>query len=209
MSQKEQKNKASFLVLPMLGFNKDFFGWSNNLVNCYIKDLNYPEFDNHIVLMYEYPELLKERDIQNIVKQEANLNEVNKHLVHRYEPSVNKSVFIYDVPKQYQSDYDWFRYGKYSKMSPKFKEQVLDFHQGSNIKGIIGVLSRNQVMLRNLHKNLGCMSEVCKCRHNTYLSCSKFQDYVFDFDKSEIWSIPGDEEILYTPIEPIKSTRVE
>ena len=209
MSQKEQKNKSSFLVLPMLGYNKDFFGWSKNLVNCYIKDLNYPEFDNHIILKYNYPKMLNEKDIQDMITQEANLNEVSEFLIHRYEPSVSSSVFIYQVPKQYQDDYDWFRYGKYSKLSPKFKEQILDFHQGSNIKGIIGVLSRNQVMLRNLHKNLGCMSEICKCKHNNYMSCKKFQDFVFDFNKLEIWSIPGEEEILYTSIEEPRVTREE
>jgi hypothetical protein len=209
MSQKEQKNKCSFLILPMLGYNKDFFGWSKNLVNCFIKDLNYPEYDNHIILKYEYPKVLNEKDIQDMVTQEANLNELSDFLVKRYEPSVNSSVFIYLVPKEHQSDYDWFRYGKYSKLSPKFKEQILSFHQGTNIKGIIGVLSRNQVMLKNLHKNLGCMSESCKCKHYNYTSCNKFKDYTFDFDKSEIWSIPGEEEILYTSIEEPGAFRIE
>jgi hypothetical protein len=210
IKERPKKNKASFLILPMLGPDQSYFDWSGLLVNCYIQDANYPEYNNHIVLLLNYPEYLNDNNLGKIVSMENKLyRDLDHLLVKRYEPDVHHSIFIYNVPREYQDDYDWFMYSRYSKMSPKYKNKVVDFHVGSPTKGIIGVLSRNDHMLRNVHKNLGCLAIECKCASNTYLRCKHFSDYPFDFNKAEVWGNIGEEEILNINIENHRRIKIE
>lgn len=192
-----KKNKASFILLPMLGPNQEFFDWSYSFVNCYILDLNYPEYNNHIVLLYNYGEWFSPSNLSRILKVEERLfYDVKAKLVKRYEPNTTYSVFIYEVPTEYQSEYNTFISGKYSKLSPAFKNKILEFHHPLQSKGLVGVLSRDKTMLCNLHKNLGCMKEKCSCSHIQYMNCKHFRNYDFDFKNAEIWDKVGDNEVL-------------
>jgi hypothetical protein len=207
---KSQKNKASFLILPMLGPDQSYFDWSGFLVNCYVQDSNYPEYNNHIVLLLKYPEYLNSNNLSKIIEMENKLHADLGHLlVKRYEPDTHHSVFIYNVPKEYQDDYDWFMYSRYSKMSKQYKEKVIKFHADTSLVGITGVLYRNQSMLMNVHKNLGCMAEKCKCNFMNYLKCNNFSPYTFDFNKAEVWGAIDDSEFLDIDIQDYKNIKVE
>jgi hypothetical protein len=210
IKQHSKKNKASFLVLPMLGPDQDYFDWSGLFINCYVQDANYPEYNNHIVLLYKYPEVLSANNIQQILRMEEKLfRNLDSDMVFRYEPDTEHSVFIFEVPKKYQEDYDWFMYGKYSKMSPGYKNKILSFHTESSSKGIIGVLTRDKTMLKNLHKNLGCMKQQCKCNSSNYEDCKSFNSYEFDFSKAEVWDKVGEEEILTIDIKKHKRIKMK
>jgi hypothetical protein len=206
MKQKSQKNKASFLLLPMLGPNQSYFDWSGLFVNCYIKDNNYPEYDNHIILLFQYPEIINTNDLNKIINIENVLyNDLSHLFVKRYEPDTKNSVHIYKVPEEYQNDYDWFRYSKYSKMSSKYKNKVLTFHQGYPMSGLLGILSRSQIMLQNVHKNLGCLNDKrCVCNYSNYLNCKHFNNYYFNFKEAEVWSAINKEEVLDIKIQEHK-----
>lgn len=210
IKQPSRKNKSSFLILPMLGPDQSYFDWSGFFVNCYVQDANFPEFNNHIVLLYKYGKITEPNIIPKIIQIENRLfKDLEAPLVHRYEPDTEHSVFIYDVPKKYQNDYDWFMYSKYSKISPAYKNKVLDFHAGSNIKGILGVLSRDKTMLKNLHKNLGCMQKECKCNSQTYIHCNHFSDFELDFNTAEVWDKIGSDEVLHIDVKDFKRIKMK
>lgn len=210
IKQHSKKNKSSFLILPMLGPDQSYFDWSGSFLNCYIQDENYPEYNNHIVLLYKYPEVLSPKNVAAVIKMEEKLfRELNAPMVHRYDPDTQHSVFIYEVPKEYQEDYDWFMYGKYSRMSAGYKNKILSFHTESSSKGIIGVLTRDKTMLKNIHKNLGCMKAECNCNSTNYLDCKYFSDYVFDFHKAEVWDRINEDEILSIKIEKPKRIKMK
>lgn len=201
----KKKNKASFLLLPMLGPNQEFFDWSHTFVNCYIMDFNFPEYNNHIILLYDYGEWLSPSNLSRIIKVEERLYyDVKANLVKRYEPDTRHSVFIYEVPKDYASEYNLFIEGKYSKLSPQYKIKILEFHNKNQYKGLVGVLSRDKTMLSNLHKNLGCMNKSCSCNHLNYLNCSHFRPYDFDFSTAEVWDKVNTHEILDIEIQDYK-----
>lgn len=192
-----KKNKASFLLLPMLGPDQVFFDWSYHLVNCYIMDLNYPEYNNHIALLYNYGEWFSPSNLKKILTIENNLHyNVNSKLVKRYEPTTDCSVFIFEVPIQYQEDYNLFLAGKYSKLSPGYKNKIIEFHGESQAKLITGILSRDKMLLSNLHKNLGCLKNTCTCTFNNYLLCNSFSNFELDFNTAEVWDKVSDKEIL-------------
>lgn len=194
IKQKSSKNKSSFLILPMLGPDQKYFEWSTLLVNCYVQDNSHPKLLNHIFIEFDYSNA--EYDVGIISELENRIfNDLSELLEIKYQKG-DSMILGFNVPKEYQSDYDWFRYSKYSKLSPSYKNKVLQFHSDESVPGLIGIFQRSKTMLRNIHKNLGCMNERCRCNHHTYLSCPKFNDFDFDFSKSEVWGVIDDKEFL-------------
>jgi hypothetical protein len=192
IAEKSKKTKSSYLLLPLLGENRDYFDFTKGLVCTYIQCKNHPEYKTHLFLEYnlstystEYIENLEER-----ICKELNDCPFEKII----DIDHDKTVYIYDLSKHIEI-YDFFLLGKYSKFNVKYKEQILNFHQGQ-AKGITSVLNRSQIMLKNIHKSLGCMANVCSCNNLTYLNCKNFNNFPFDFDNLECWGRIGSEEIL-------------
>jgi hypothetical protein len=197
IKQKSSKNKASFLILPMLADAKEFFDWQDLLINCYVQDLNYPKFNNHIIVAFDYSNV--ENNVAKIQELEYRIyNNLAEELVYKYNLNETTTVFIFNVPKKHQEDYDMFIFSKYSKMSTEYKNKILKFHD-TNISGLTGVLNRSHLMLQNIHRNLGCLNSQCKCTFANYLQCSKYSYFEFNFKKAEVWGVIDEKEVLQKP----------
>tara|TARA_R100001244_G_C5108076_1_gene120447 strand:+ start:35 stop:547 length:513 start_codon:yes stop_codon:yes gene_type:complete len=92
------------------------------LINAFIGDENFPEYDNHIFLLYKFS------GSKNFLTYENSL-EKNDLFVKSYDPDKEHVMYIFKVPSFYKHDYSKYREGKYSKMSYDYKVVIFDFHK--------------------------------------------------------------------------------
>lgn len=204
IKRESTKNKLSFLLLPMLGGNWNDYGFSgNSFINCYYKFKGKEEeFDNCIFLLYKYPDLKEDdgEELEKILKLEENLKKDlngNKFL-QCLDVNEEHIVLIYKINERYLTEYNTLLQSKYSYLSPKYKEEIIKFHNPINIPGITKVLNRDKEMLANIHKDLGCKKSKadCNCKASNYMICNHFVNFEFDFDKQEVWGQLDDKEVL-------------
>ena len=106
-------------MLPMLSTEFDIV--RANLVNTYIGSDEYPEYDNHIFLLYKYignPRFIEYEDYL----------ENTKIFKAKYDPDKHHVMFIFEVPKKYQKVYDLYKQGKYSNFPENYKVLIFKFH---------------------------------------------------------------------------------
>ena len=112
-------NKSFTYILPMLSTEIDIV--KDGLVNTFIGDEEYPQYDNHIFLLYKFSGSKEFLQYEDFIK--------NTHLfVHSYDPDDHHVMYVLDVPSFYQTDYDLFAKGKYSEMNRDYKIIIFAFH---------------------------------------------------------------------------------
>lgn len=111
-------------ILPMLHWWDKTFLINSQFVGCFIGDIDYPAFDNHILLLYKFS------GNRTYLNFESDLRE-NEYFVDSYEPDRYHTMFVFDVPANYQVNFDLFKESKYSKLSEEYKQRVLDFYDRS------------------------------------------------------------------------------
>ena len=112
-------NKSYTYVLPMLSTEITLV--KEGLVNTFIGDQEYPQYDNHIFLLYKFNGSKEFLEYEDFLK--------NTHLfVCSYDPDNTHVMYVFDVPAFYQTDYDLFKKGKYSEMNRDYKVVIFAFH---------------------------------------------------------------------------------
>lgn len=82
----------------------------NSFYNCYIGDLDHTDFSNNIFCLYT-----------------TTSTDSEEQAVAYYPVDDTSWMYVYDVPKEYQEDYNTFVNSKYSKFSNEYKDKILEF----------------------------------------------------------------------------------
>lgn len=103
-----RKNKSCFFILPLLGYPSY---WYYGLINCYLRDkINKPELGYKIFL-----------NLSSYDKKVLNIPEFNQF----YQLEDSTYMYVFDIPKYFQDDYDKFCLGQYSKISAEGKSLII------------------------------------------------------------------------------------
>jgi len=123
------RTQASTFIIPMLsksrekndpfGPNSPTFFQRPSFINCYIGDVNFPEFDNKILLHYSF-----DNDISYMVFERE--LELLPTFITDYDYD-GSTVYVFDVPEKFKKDFEAFQEGKYSEFSYNYKTKMLDF----------------------------------------------------------------------------------
>tara|TARA_R110000744_G_scaffold272029_1_gene385082 strand:- start:368 stop:1126 length:759 start_codon:yes stop_codon:yes gene_type:complete len=141
----DKRTKASIFLLPMLGGSRRLYLWNTLLLNCFIAT---EEDKDCIALLYRWS------SDTLFLKFEKALSKF-KSFKRRYDPTPNCVMFVFNVPKLQQRNYNKFIKGKYSKISSAYKIQLLEFHD-KDIDDTIGqVLFKTDKRKESLEKKLG------------------------------------------------------
>ena len=112
-------NKSYTYILPMLAY---YIGITKkDLVNTFIGDKDYPQYDNNIFLLYKFSGSKKFLLYEDFLKS-------TELFVDSYDPDDRHVMFVFKVPSFYQSDYNLFKEGKYSEMNYDYKVVIFGFH---------------------------------------------------------------------------------
>ena len=128
-----KRTKASTFVMPMLSGNKDLYFWNRLFINCFIAT---EEDENCIALLYRWS------SDPLFIKFEKALSKFSIFR-RRYDPSPNYVMFVFNIPKKHLRNYKRFLKGEYSKLSSKYKKDLLDFHNASAIDELGQILYRD------------------------------------------------------------------
>ena len=113
-----QRTKTSLFALPMLGGNRKLFFWDKYLVNCFIgKD----EDEDCIFLLYRF----SSKEI--FLEFEKALSKF-KNFKRKEDPAPEYVMFIFEIPDKHKRNFKKLLKGKYSKLTKKYKMEILEFH---------------------------------------------------------------------------------
>ena len=139
------RTKASIFIMPMLSGNKELYFFDSLLLNCFIGT---PEHPNSIVLLYRFSGSSLFLKFEQALKKFSMFRET-------LDPSPHHVMFVFDIPKKFESDYNKFILGKYSHLSPELKDAIFKFH-GADIHSSIGqILYKSEKRRLRLSQNLG------------------------------------------------------
>lgn len=105
-------------MLPILGDSIQEF---RGLTAVFIGDRYRPEYDNHIFLLLRHSE---DRDFLQFEKK------LTLHPMYCtfYDPDKYHVMFVFEVPRESQKDYDTFKNSKFSQLSEPYKRKIIKFH---------------------------------------------------------------------------------
>jgi hypothetical protein len=142
MTKEKSYNLSTTFILPML--SRPWVWYGNKLINFYLGDVNRPEYDRHILVLFEYS------DDDDFIKLEQNLRN-HPQYIEDYDPNSETVMFVFSIPDEFNDDYNLFKKGKYSHFSTKLKHAIL----GSQTSGInFEILTRSKARKERLESHL-------------------------------------------------------
>ncbi len=133
----KEKNMSYYFILPMLGKPVK---WYSNITNVFVGSEEFPEYDNHIFLLFTSGEM---RPLQENLL-------IDKNLFYTYTATSTSGKYIsyiYEVPKRWQHDYDLLvkgLYSHYSKLSVECKEAILKYNELSPNSTVVKIFSKDE-----------------------------------------------------------------
>lgn len=112
---------------------------NEQLRGVFIGDINHPELDNHIFLLYQFS---GHRWYTAFEKQLEECDEFRGS----YEVDRAHVMYVYEVPTHQQSNYNKFRASKYSEISERMKQRIIGFHGVEKTRKVAAVMYRHESM---------------------------------------------------------------
>lgn len=113
-----KKNKSTFFILPLL--DKPSY-WYYGLINCYLGDIiNKSDLSFNKIFVHL-------TDYDNKILSANNFNQF-------YQLEDSTYMYVFDIPKRYEDDYERFSTGRYSEMSEDAKGLICKY---SGVKPIM------------------------------------------------------------------------
>ena len=144
-----KRTKSSIFVMPMLGGSRRLFFWTRLFLNCFIKT---EDEQDCIALLYRWSDDPLFFKFEKALKAFKDFKKV-------YNPTNNTILFIFDIPKDSKKDFKNFINGKYSKLSNKYKLDILRFHNQSIDEEIGEVLYKDPVRREKMEARLNVIFE--------------------------------------------------
>lgn len=110
-------NKSHIFFLPMLG---EFIGEFRNLRGVFIWNDDFPDFDDHIFLLFKNS--YAQEFIENLNRLKAFSN-----FIFSYEPDNFHTMLVFFPPDYYIEDYNNLKKSKYSEVSDIYKKHIFKF----------------------------------------------------------------------------------
>tara|TARA_R110002126_G_scaffold47605_5_gene133369 strand:+ start:5033 stop:5824 length:792 start_codon:yes stop_codon:yes gene_type:complete len=140
-------NKSSMFVMPLLGYNRGYYRWNTDFVNCFIGTED-DGSDYTIYLWYKYTASIEMETLEGRLKEHPSF--VSQEDVDQYHV-----LYKFSVPEKYVDDYMLILDGKYSYISEVAKERILDFHSSKKDRPLGKILYRDPERRRKIEKELG------------------------------------------------------
>lgn len=173
-------NQSVKFILPMiseLGRRKEFY-LNDKFIGCYVEDINKEKTRDKIILVYKF-------DVYNhTVGDIKHYKELYNHKTYLKGQDYdyndkNIVVYMFNVPKEFQEDYQLILEGKYSEISPTLKLNILKFWDSDKTTLLHSILFKGQ-KIKEFWKERGNREE--HCIEGEYWYIPKPDMEVFDVD---------------------------
>ena len=180
-------SKASKFLMPILGYDKNYFLWNKQFVNCYIdvEDIKYKFGANSLYLLYRYS---KSKAFTEFEEKIIKHNDFIKYFdIDKYHV-----LYVFNFPDFMDNHFNLFHNGRYSKFRDEFKNQIMDFHKVGRTSNLELVFSKSEKKRTKMEKELLTTipkgSELYskpKMQIETFWSKYKISNPLAPFEKSE------------------------
>lgn len=118
----ETITKSTNFIMPFLGGTRDYYRFKEEFINCYIGTEHSGDYGNYIYLLYRFSGSMEfvqfEERLQNHPYYESS-----------YEVDNYQTMYVFNIPQDYMEEIQLILDGKYSKIKPETKENILRFNQ--------------------------------------------------------------------------------
>ena len=139
----ERATKTSQFIMPILGYNYEYYDFKENFFNSYL-DSSYHE----IYLMYKFSPSDEYLQLEEKLQAHSNFIEM-------IDPDPNTVVFKFSLDERYWRDIDYIMKGKYSSISTTLKSKICIFHKFSTTSKTYRVLYRDKTLREEMSKEYG------------------------------------------------------
>jgi len=172
-----KRNKISTYILPMIAEKKSMLFWDSLLMNSFI---GYDDERDVICVLFRFsgdPLFLK---FEKAVKQFSYYKD-------KVDVDSYHVMFVFDVPAEHKRSWNKLKKGKYSELSIKYKDRILDFHSMPRNSAIGQVLYKSPKRRQFLEDYLGADIE----QNSELLTAIDFENDIFEpkiyeFNKSTL-----------------------
>jgi hypothetical protein len=139
-------------ILPLLSIQKKNLLMDLNFINCYISHHNYDHSTgDYIYLIYRYTPTNYYSEFCSILKNQKNFISFSKEKDKRFD------CFIFETKECFVNDINLILEGKYSLISNKAKQIILNFHNQQNSDSpLYQILFKGRLRRNELQESLGC-----------------------------------------------------
>ena len=176
----ERKTRAYTYMLPLLGMSVS--PYKGEIVNAFLGDEDYPEFNNHIFVLFRY------RGDKDFVDFEAKV-EKDRLFEFSYDPEKKYVMKVFRMPEEFADDFASFKASKYSHLSLETKTRIMAFHHLPPNHPIMDVLHRREVAFLRLEAELNNHPDVSPIHIDRRQEASGVLDLVREVYNSKYKSI--------------------
>jgi len=144
------RTKAGIYILPMLGKDREFYGFYKELMNVYMFEESYPGIDGYIYLLYRIKE--DKFDGSTLGRRLV----MHDYYIGYYTISTGPgySMVVLQLPDNYGHEIKLFWEGKFSQFTEFYKMTVLSFHDAIENSLLHGILDKKTKTKKDLERRL-------------------------------------------------------
>lgn len=139
-------NKSCIFLFPFLNYSRTYFRWHTDFMNCFSSTEDNPDEDA-LYLWYKYTASIEMEEFEAKIKKHPQYLETID--VDQYHV-----LYKFSIPTRYYVDYKLIIQGKYSRISSRAKERILDFHSATEKTPLGKILTRNPKRRAKMEKEL-------------------------------------------------------
>jgi len=147
LKTQKQITKTSMYILPFLGGDRFHFRWSKNLINAFIGTEEDGDYGSSIYLLCRYHGGKEYAEYEEKLSSHPNFKNLTN-------PDKYHDLFEFDIPKEYEEDVNKILRGKYSTISVKAKNRILDFHNSNENRPLGHILNKSPIKRLQMEKEL-------------------------------------------------------
>lgn len=163
-----KRTKSSYFMLPVLGYNREWFKWEQFFINTYTLCPEYKFEGDYIYLLYKYMPLKQYNELEQAQLKLSTFVEII------YPHQKDEVIFVHKIDEKYVADLQSFRKGKYSELDDTLKRRILFFHNTNKESEIGHILFKDERRRKQLEMEFKCRIPI----------------------ELDLLDIPGEEEIL-------------
>lgn len=136
--------KTYMYMFPALGSKETNFV---NVENAFLEDEDYPNYDDSIFVLFRETRSSEYKEFVDNLKKQDNHN-FSYLIADKYR------VSCMEIPDQFKEDFEKFKDSRYSEMSEKFKDHILNFYKKDSSSLLHKILYKSSEYRHQLEKDL-------------------------------------------------------
>lgn len=145
----ERITKSSTFIMPLLGYDKVYFRYDHEFINCFVGTERNNDYGEYIYLLYRFNGSVE------FTKFEENVIKKHKDYIDTIDIDKYQVLYKFKINEKYKEDYYKILDGKYSTISKDGKERLMTFNLSEPNGSLYEILNKVQRRKEKLEEEIG------------------------------------------------------